>query len=42
MRLVEGTWLRRFHNYIATIFSRDTGNADDFVMIDSMLGGRAT
>jgi hypothetical protein len=32
--LVEGVWLRLFHSYIATIFSKATG--DDGDMIDSI------
>jgi hypothetical protein len=39
--LVEGFWLRPFHNYIATVFNKATGDDDDFVMID-LSGDRAT
>ena len=41
-RIVEGVWIDPFHNYIATIFSEATGDDDDFVMINSVSGGRAT
>ena len=30
------------HAYIATVFSKTTGDDDDFVMINSISGGRAT
>ena len=39
--LVEGAWLDPFHNYIATVFSKTTGDDDDFVMINSFSPGRA-
>jgi hypothetical protein len=34
--MVEGVWLDEFHNYIATAFSKATGDEDDFVMINSI------
>jgi NAD-dependent deacetylase len=37
--LVEGAWLDPFHNYIATVFSKATGDDDDFVVINSISGG---
>ena len=40
--LIEGAWLDPFHNYIETVFSKATGDDDDFVMINSISGGRAT
>ena len=40
--LVEGAWLDPFHNYITTVFSKATSDDDDFVMINSISGGRAT
>jgi len=34
--LVEGVWIDPHHNYIATVFSKATGDDDDFVMINSI------
>jgi hypothetical protein len=36
--LVEGVWFDPFHNYTATVFSKATGDDDDFVMINSFSG----
>jgi hypothetical protein len=38
--IVEGVWLDPFHNSIATIFSKASGDDDDIVMIDSISSGR--
>jgi hypothetical protein len=40
--LVEGVWIDPHHNYIATVFSKATGDDDDFVMINSIGGGTDT
>lgn len=40
--LVEGVWIDPHDNYIATVFSKTTGDDDDFVMINSIGSGTDT
>jgi len=40
--LVEGVWIDPHHNYMATVFSKATGDDDDFVMINSIGSGSDT
>ena len=39
--MVEGLWIDPNHNYLATVFSKATGDDDDFVMINSLSGRSA-
>ncbi|MGO9267792.1 MAG: hypothetical protein ACLQBA_23375 [Candidatus Binataceae bacterium] len=38
--MVEAVWFDLFHNYLAIVFSKATGDDDDFVMINSFSPGR--
>ncbi len=40
--LLEGVWIDPHHNYIATVFSKASGDDDDFVMINSIGFGSDT
>ncbi len=40
--VVEGVWIDPHHNYFATMFSKATGDEDDFVMINSIGSGTDT
>ena len=35
--MIEGVWIDPLHNYIATVFSKATGNDDDAVLINSLM-----
>ncbi len=35
--MVEGVWIDPLHNYIATVFSKATGDDDDVVLINSFM-----
>lgn len=35
--MVEGVWIDPLHNYIATVFSKATGDDDDVVLINSLM-----
>jgi hypothetical protein len=37
--MVEGVWIDPLHNYIATVFSKATGDDEDAVLINSLASG---
>jgi len=39
--MVEAVWFDPVHNYLAIVFSKATGDEDDFVMINSFSPGRS-
>jgi hypothetical protein len=39
--MVESVWFDPFHHYFAIVFSKATGDDDDFVMINSFSPGRS-